>query len=377
MRILGSLLTLVLAAALASSAVLPARGQTAPVDDVVWLCRPAASDDPCRAPLTAAVVENDRVVRTETATPAPDPGIDCFYVYPTVSRETTANSDLVVHEAERDVATNQASRFSQVCRVWAPMYRSVTLAHLFASRPAGGVDPFRVAYESVAAAWHAYLATENHGRPFVLIGHSQGALMLTTLIEREIDGDPALRGRLVSAILLGGNVLEATAPGGKATFRHIAPCATATQVHCLIAYSSFDRPPDAKAFFGIAEADDDGKRTPLAGSRVVCTNPAALGGGAAPLHAYLPNDGKTGRPDAMPDVPWLAYPATFTAQCTTAGDATYLAIARTAPAASTLPHVAAYPSPGWGLHVFDVNIALGDLVDVVRAQAPGALRASR
>jgi hypothetical protein len=376
MRIVGMLLSAAVAAALASSAVPPARAQAPAGDDVVWLCRPGAPGDPCAAPLTAAVVENDRVARVETAKPATDPGIDCFYVYPTVSRETTPNSDLAVHDAERDVAINQASRFSEACRVWTPMYRSVTLAHLFGSRTSDGVDPFRTAYDSVAAAWHAYLATENHGRPFVLIGHSQGALMLTTLIEREIDGDAALRGKLVSAILLGGNILEATAPGGKATFRHLPPCAAAAQRHCVIAYSSFDRPPEANAFFGIAEAEHGDEHAPLTGSRVVCTNPAALAGGTGPLHAYMPNDGKTGRPDATPDVPWLAYPTTFTARCATSGDATYLAIARAAPS-TVLPHVAAFPSPGWGLHVFDVNLALGNLVDIVRAQAPGAPAAAR
>jgi hypothetical protein len=377
MRILGTFLILALATLLASSATEPARAQASAADGIVWLCRPGAPNDPCIAPTTAAVVENDRVVRTETTTPAAEPGIDCFYVYPTVSRETSANSDLEMHDGERAAAVNQASRFSQACRVWAPMYRSVTLAALFdPSAATDGVDPWRVAYDSVVAAWHAYLANENHGRPFVLIGHSQGSRMLMGLIAHEIDGDPALRGRLVSAILLGGNVLEATAPGGKATFRNIPPCATKTQLHCVIAYSSFAETPGPNALFGIPEVGGGGNRKPVTGSRVVCTNPAALTGGAAPLHAYLPNDGRSGRPDAMPDVPWLAYPATFTAQCTTAGNATYLAITRAAPA-TTLPHVAAYPSPGWGLHVFDVNLALGDLVEIVRSQTPGALQARR
>ena len=35
-----------------------------------------------------------------------------------------------------------------------------------------------LAYRDVAAAWRNYIATKNEGRPFVLIGHSQGSLML-------------------------------------------------------------------------------------------------------------------------------------------------------------------------------------------------------
>ena len=44
-----------------------------------------------------------------------------------------------------------------------------------------------LAYRDVLAAWRNYLATSNQGRPFVLIGHSQGSLMLQMLIAREIE----------------------------------------------------------------------------------------------------------------------------------------------------------------------------------------------
>ena len=56
-------------------------------------------------------------------------------------------------------------------------------------------------------AWREYLARDNRGRGVVLIGHSQGTRMLRRLIREEIDPSPAARGRLVSAMLLGGNVI--------------------------------------------------------------------------------------------------------------------------------------------------------------------------
>jgi Protein of unknown function (DUF3089) len=55
---------------------------------------------------------------------------DCFYVYPTMSTEPSDNADLRVQSAEVSAAIAQAARFSQVCRVWAPTYRQVTLAGL-------------------------------------------------------------------------------------------------------------------------------------------------------------------------------------------------------------------------------------------------------
>jgi Protein of unknown function (DUF3089) len=53
-----------------------------------------------------------------------------LYVYPTVSGQPTGNSNLVIGPAERSVALYQAARYSENCRVYAPMYRQVTLAAL-------------------------------------------------------------------------------------------------------------------------------------------------------------------------------------------------------------------------------------------------------
>ena len=74
----------------------------------------------------------------------------------------------------------------------------------------------QVAYDSVALAWHDYLAHFNDGKPIVLLGHSQGSAILIELLQREVDNDPAMRPRLVSALILGGNV---EVPAGGASGR--------------------------------------------------------------------------------------------------------------------------------------------------------------
>ncbi len=61
--------------------------------------------------------------------PAKNPPIDCFYVYPTVSGQPGPNADLTIDPEETAVAETQASRFSQVCRVYAPMYPQLTVEH--------------------------------------------------------------------------------------------------------------------------------------------------------------------------------------------------------------------------------------------------------
>src|SRR6185437_3092076 len=150
---------------------------------------------------------------TRHGEPTPPPrsdDLDCFYVYPTVSQESAPNADLTIQPAETDVAITQAARFSDVCRVWAPMYRQRTVGDLFNVQHGAADSPQnQIALDSVRAAWRDYLAHDNHGRRVVLIGHSQGAAMLIRLIRQDIDPDPALRGRIALAILAGGNVTVA------------------------------------------------------------------------------------------------------------------------------------------------------------------------
>ena len=55
------------------------------------------------------------------------PAIDCFYVYPLVSLQTAPNTTLRIDPQETAIAELEASPFSRVCRVFAPMYRQVTL----------------------------------------------------------------------------------------------------------------------------------------------------------------------------------------------------------------------------------------------------------
>ena len=59
-----------------------------------WLCRPGRADS-CAAVLSATVIAADGSQSTRNYKPDPNAPIDCFYVYPTVSREQQPNSDMV------------------------------------------------------------------------------------------------------------------------------------------------------------------------------------------------------------------------------------------------------------------------------------------
>jgi hypothetical protein len=160
--------------------------------------------------------------------PAETPGFDCFYVYPTTSADTSVNSDLVFDQSETDTVRAQVARFASRCRVFAPVYQSVTLGGLFSAGP----EAWEIAYRDVVDAWRSYVVDQNDGRGVVLIGHSQDAGHLARLMEEEIGPDPTVRRLVVSAMLLGTSV-------PRDGIGAIPACTSASQSGCLVSFSSF------------------------------------------------------------------------------------------------------------------------------------------
>ncbi len=339
-----------------------------------WLCRPGQAGNPCLANLATTVVAPNGTTHAVRSSPAKSPRVDCFYVYPTVSNQSTVNANLQVGLQETAVAVTQASRFSQVCRVYAPVYRQITLGALDHPRRITLADA-SIAYRSVLSAFRDYLTHYNHGRGIVFIGHSQGATILIRLLQREVDANPTLRNRLVSALILGGNV---TVPRGKTVggdFAHIPACTSTTETGCVVAYSSFASKPPANSQFGRTSSDAGvqllAPRTVSPALRIMCVNPASPSGGTAPLDPYLPtfalgvlSPGSA----ATVQTPWVAFPDAYSGRCETSGDATWLQVTRT-PGAAAGPALTRAEQPEIGLHVLDVNLALGNLVRLVRTEA--------
>jgi hypothetical protein len=291
---------------------------------------------------------------------APDPSapIDCFYIYPTASREPTANADMAPAPEIQRVAQDQFARFAARCRAFAPIYRQTTVAAMDGDAPRGNI---RLAYGDVLDAWHYYLAHDNQGRGVVLIGHSQGASLLLRLIAAEIDGK-AVQRRLVSAILAGVSLQVPVGRDVGGSFKHIPLCHVAGQTGCVIAYSSYlaNHPPGLLAIFG---ADGAGKIS-------ACVNPGQLTGDGT-LDAELPVLGEVA---GALGTTFVENPGVISGQCTTVGNHTFLAIGIRAANSRTERLEAALTTldarrPGWGLHVIDINLSLGNLVEIVGRQA--------
>jgi hypothetical protein len=356
-------------AALLGAGVSQAAGST--TSSTVWLCRPGQSPDPCATSLATTVIAANGSRTTQSASVAANSKFDCFYVYPTVSGESSTNADLSIQPAEQAAAQAQASRFSQVCRVWAPMYRQETLAGLLSSSAAATAKASVVAYNSLLAGWRDYLAHDNDGRPIVFIGHSQGAAMLIRLLSSQVDANAALRGRMVSAIVLGGNVTVADGRERGGTFKNLPGCSAAAQAGCVIAYSSFPSQPPSDSLFGIPAqgVSIQSGQTASKGLQVLCVNPAALGGGTGALSPYFPTATIGGVP-----TPWVSFPALYTAACNHTGNTTWLQVDDIGSRADKRPRISESDGPLWGYHTYDVNIALGNLVADVTAQESTYLR---
>jgi pimeloyl-ACP methyl ester carboxylesterase len=349
-----------------------------------WLCLPGRQDA-CAVDLTTTVIAFDGSMREEPWTAANDPKVDCFYVYPTVSLEPTISSDMNQGPAEKAVVRTQFARFGSVCRMYAPMYRQVTMLGLLA-RMGGRPNPQAqaLAYSDVADAWHYYLEHDNHRRGVILIGHSQGGNLLRQLIQKEIDGKP-IESRIVAAALVGATVAVPKGADVGGSFTHMPLCRSASQTGCIITYASFpaDYPPTPGGLFGAA-----------AGENMVaaCTNPAALGGGSGVLHAYLSahvrewvNAAQPGawlKADKPITTPFVSLPGMLTAECATSNGLNYLAVSVNKSAADARTGdihgevvVGAQVRREWGLHTVDMNLAQGNLIEIFAQQSKAWLAA--
>ena len=352
-----------------------------------WLCRPGTKPDPCFDSRSATVIFPDGKTKVESYPLDSTRSIDCFYVYPTVSFEKTVNADLRVQSAETNVAEIQASRFSQVCKVYAPMYRQLTLSAIFSTHVSAKDE--QMAFSDVQNAWINYMQHYNHNRGVVLIGHSQGSFMLEQLLVNYIEKNPKELRQLVSAIILGGNVEVPSylnkgaktqnspnpTPGNNlsgqpsGTFSKVPLCRSQAQVGCVIAYSSFDQVPPNGALFGRVTSGQLSSGS--SNLEIACTNPADLAHNRKETldNFELANEtGLSGGAKYKVSTPWVSYSGLLTGQCSNSDGAQWLEVDRSQNLPLSEPNLVNSLGPSWGLHLIDVNVALGNLVNIVRSQ---------
>ena len=372
-------------------------------EDAFWACLPGMQNNQCAGDLTATVWAPDGSTDV-VVEPAEEkqPAFDCFYVYPTVNLvdlplpgpEDKEYSD---PRLIGDPLLSQVASFRSMCRVFAPRYRAAAITDLFGVLAltellAGEVNfdlealaehpLFKQAYADVLDAFKHYMGQWNDGRPFVLIGHSQGSILLTTLLQREFEQDPVLLDQLISAVLIGGFIEVPAGQTVGGTFETIPVCTQAKQSGCIIAYNSH-------------EADDPGTfgAQTTQGFESVCTNPAELLGGGQRTRfsgTLLPTDfaqplfGVMLNSSAIPtsvETPFVIIGDYFVGECQehpTRPGFNYLGISAEPRAGDVRNNPVSWNgllfeltlgTIGFGLHVLDYQWPFAELIELVATQA--------
>lgn len=163
--------------------------------------------------------------------------VDVFYVHPTsyVANRWNGPYDDATLNADTDrVATGiQATAFNGCCAVYAPRYRQAN-GTVFTHPSDDGDRALDFAYQDVRRAFDEFQRRRGADRPFVLAGHSQGAILAFRLLREVVSGTP-LRDQLVMAVLPGAGI---TAAGLAEASPDTPACSGPDDLRCVVAWNA-------------------------------------------------------------------------------------------------------------------------------------------
>lgn len=288
------------------------------------------------------------------------PPVDVFYIHPTTYRtQQYWNQDIADAETnawtDASVIARQASVFNDCCRIFAPRYRQASfLATQDRLLQADGGKAYALAYEDVERAFDYYLEHFNEGRPFIIAGHSQGALHTYLLLGSRISGDP-ISDRMVAAYAIG---LDLSVGEFDRSLKDLAPCITPAQTGCVLSWNAVTPEADldmlaqfAGGRYALANGTDEGRS-------ILCINPMTFDSSrpAAPASA---NQGTIpGPPGEGPVLPLI--PGRVAATC----DRGFLVTEHD-------PLLQLSPLPGGSMHYHDFSLFYAN----IRANAAARVRA--
>jgi hypothetical protein len=139
-----------------------------------------------------------------------DKKVDVFYLYPTSWHKLSPDEpgickiDNPTMLAGAKVSYGkQATAFEPVGNVYAPYYRQIDLSPVDREKRVGGLPT-----KDAVAAFDYYIKHYNHGRPFILAGHSQGSNILCNLLAGYLKDHPEVYARMIAAYVIGYSVTE-------------------------------------------------------------------------------------------------------------------------------------------------------------------------
>lgn len=140
--------------------------------------------------------------------------VDVFYLYPTVWAKAAPDDPSVntidnamMHEGVPTVVAMQASALAPVGNLYVPYYRQADAADVLTA-PQSEQDAIMggIPTTDATAAFDTYIRLYNGGRPFILLGHSQGSNVLLYLLSGYLRDHPDVQARMVAAYVIGYEV---------------------------------------------------------------------------------------------------------------------------------------------------------------------------
>lgn len=149
------------------------------------------------------------------------------------------NSNMAFENSETQslqyMLSSMASAFNGCCEIYAPNYRQAHLAAFTHEDSESSYAALDLAYSDVERAFDYFIANISEGRPFMIVGHSQGTLHGLRLLANRVDNTP-LQQRLVAAYTVG---YWLPMDMFDRTFSSINLCQSAEQTNCVVSYDTF------------------------------------------------------------------------------------------------------------------------------------------
>ncbi|MDR0365024.1 MAG: DUF3089 domain-containing protein [Bacteroidales bacterium] len=173
--------------------------------------------------------------------------VDIFYVYPTLpSNPVDANGNSlnwtnIDQPSQRKVPYSNQQFFQTVYagddyNFYAPYYRQIIL-DIYRSDRKARLEKSKIPVEDIANAFQYYMKHFNNGRPFILMGYSQGASVLIELLKNSMTD--AQFQQMIAAYMIG---FEIRSEDLTAYPHRLISAKDSSDTHCIIVYNSLTNP---------------------------------------------------------------------------------------------------------------------------------------
>lgn len=143
--------------------------------------------------------------------------VDVFYLYPTAWQKVKATDPNIcaidnpsMLKGSKGAFGRQATAFEKEANIYAPYYRQADAEYTLSLPPAGRDKVMRgIPMHDAVAAFEYYIKHYNKGRPFLLVGHSQGANLLLYLLSDYLGTHRDVYKRMIAAYVIGYTVTQA------------------------------------------------------------------------------------------------------------------------------------------------------------------------